>query len=198
MRALYTQFSFAICLVTLASCGLNIEAGSQINEGNFGAPTLNNMQIHSGQKTYVSDLSQRFASEVPTTVNFAFGSARLDAASTAILRQQAGWIKQFPEVRFRIYGHTDLVGGSASNQRLGLRRARAIVSYFASQGINRSRLEALSSLGETQPIVVTQSAEMRNRRAVTEVSGFVQNHPMVLNGKYAALVIRSYAPSGGG
>ncbi len=198
MRSWNTSLAFLVCAATLASCGLNQEAGIQINEGNFGAPTLNNMQIHSGQKTYVSDLSQRFASEVPTTVNFAFGSARLDATAVSILRQQANWIKQFPEVRFRVYGHTDLVGGKAANKRLGLRRAQAIVRYFASQGISRSRLEALSSLGETQPIVVTQSAELRNRRAVTEVSGFVQNHPMILNGKYAALVIRAYAPSGGG
>ena len=184
-----------VSVMTMASCGLNREAGSQIDEGYFGAPTMNNIQIHNGQKSYVSDLSQRFATEVPTTVNFAFGSARLDATAVAILRQQASWIKQFPEVTFRVYGHTDLVGGNAANHRLGLRRARAIVRFFASQGISRSRLEALSSLGETQPLVVTQNAELRNRRAVTEVSGFVQSHPMILNGKYAAVVIRAYAPT---
>jgi hypothetical protein len=33
---------------------------------------------------------------------------------------------------------------------------------------------------------------MRNRRAVTEVSGFVQNHPMVLHGKYAQVIFREY------
>ncbi len=185
-------------VMTAASCGLNREAGSQIDEGYFGVPTMNNIQIHNGQKSYVSDLSQRFATEVPTTVNFAFGSAHLDATAVSILRQQANWIKQFPEVRFRVYGHTDLVGGKAANHHLGLRRARAIVSFFASQGITRSRLEALSSLGETQPLVVTQKPELRNRRAVTEVTGFVQSHPMILNGKYAAVVMRAYAPTKSG
>jgi len=63
------------------------------------------------------------------------------------------------------------------------------------QGISRSRLQALVSYGETQPLVVTQDQERRNRRTVTEVSGFVQNHPAVLNGKYAAVIFREYVES---
>ena len=35
-------------------------------------------------------------------------------AFSAILRQQASWINQFPEVRFRVYGHTDAVGSNGS------------------------------------------------------------------------------------
>jgi outer membrane protein OmpA-like peptidoglycan-associated protein len=129
---------------------------------------------------------------VPTTINFAFNSATLDAEAQAILRQQAHFIRQFPEVRFSVYGHTDLVGSAAYNQRLGLRRARAAVDYLVSLGVERSRLDALVSLGETQPIVATQTEERRNRRTVTEVTGFVQNHPMVLDGRYAQIVYRTY------
>ena len=55
---------------------------------------------------------------------------------------------QFPEVRFRVYGHTDAVGSSAYNKRLGLRRANAVVSYLSTQGIDRSRLEAVVSLAK--------------------------------------------------
>jgi len=171
------------------------EAGSELDEGAFGNPTMNNMLIQSGQKSYAIDLSNRFASEVPATVNFAFNSAQLDASAIASLRKQANWIKQFPEVRFRVYGHTDLVGGNAYNKRLGLRRARAVVRFLSNQGINRSRLEAVASFGETQPLVVSTGKERRNRRTVTEVSGFVKNNPMVLNGKYAAIIFREYTES---
>jgi len=140
-------------------------------------------------------LSNRFASEVPSTVNFAFNSAVLDASAQAALRKQANWIRQFPEVRFRVFGHTDLVGSNAYNKRLGLRRARAVVRFLSTQGISSKRLEAVSSLGETQPLVVTANQERRNRRTVTEVSGFVQNHPTVLNGKYAKVIFRDYVES---
>jgi hypothetical protein len=37
---------------------------------------------------------------------------------------------------------------------------------------------------------------MRNRRTVTEVSGFVGSHPLVLNGKYAEIIWRDYVVSG--
>ena len=56
-------------------------------------------------------------------------------------------------------------------------------------------LEALVSFGETQPLVVTDDRERRNRRTVTEVSGFVSNHPTVLNGKYAEVIFREYVQS---
>lgn len=111
------------------------------------------------------------------------------------MRQQAGWIRQFPEIRFRVYGHTDAVGSNRANKSLGLRRANAIVNYLATQGISKSRLEAVVSFGETQPIVVTDGRERRNRRTVTEVSGFVKRHPTVMDGKYAQIIYRDYVIS---
>ena len=119
----------------------------------------------------------------------------MDETARATLRRQATWINQFPEIRFKVFGHTDLVGSQAYNRGLGLRRAQAAVLYLTSQGISRSRLEAISSFGETQPVIITQEMERQNRRTVTEVSGFVSNHPMVLNGKYAEVIFREYIAS---
>lgn len=197
----------AMCLV-LAACsqsnavrqGFNSPAGSQIDTGNFGAATMNNSLIQSGDADFTVDLARRFAAEVNSTITFPFNSTALDETARATLRQQATWIKQFPEVRFKVFGHTDLVGSQSYNRQLGLKRAQAAVIYLTSQGISRSRLEAVVSFGETQPIIVTNGEERRNRRTVTEVSGFVNSHPMVLNGKYAEVVFREYvasaAPSG--
>lgn len=177
------------------------EAGSMLDPGNFGMATANNVAVMSGEKRYTFDLAQRFASEVMTTVNFAFNSAQLDSGARDTLREQAAWIRQFPEVRFRVYGHTDLVGNDAYNKRLGLARARAAVHYLSTQGISLERLEAVVSYGETQPLIVTQGRERRNRRTVTEVSGFVSSHQNVLDGKYAQIIYREYvqsaAPSSG-
>lgn len=171
------------------------EAGSDIDEGGFGNSTMHNTLVMKGQESYVVDMTRRFAAEAPATVNFAFNSAQLDGQAQAALREQANWIRQFPEIRFRVYGHTDLVGSEAYNKGLGQRRANAVVAFLATQGISRSRLEALVSYGETQPVVATQGEERQNRRAVTEVSGFVQKHPSVLNGKYAEVIFREYVTS---
>ncbi|MBO9402447.1 OmpA family protein [Shimia sp. R9_3] len=171
------------------------EAGSVVDSGTFGQATVNNLGIQNGDQSYVLSLANRFAEEVPDMVNFRFDSAELDEQARAILRQQAVWIKQFPEVRFKVYGHTDAVGSSAYNKQLGLRRARAVVAYLGSQGIGGDRLEAVVSLGKTQPLVVSQGRERQNRRTVTEVTGFVDRHPTVLDGKYAQIVYREYVNS---
>ena len=171
------------------------EAGSVVDSGSFGNATMDNHLVMTGQRDYTVNLNRRFSAEVPTTINFAFNSTALDEQARATLRQQADWIKQFPEVRFKVFGHTDLVGSRAYNRNLGLRRAQAAVLYLTSQGISRERLEAVVSFGEEQPLIVTEGRERANRRTVTEVSGFVQNHPTVLNGKYAEVIFREYVAS---
>lgn len=184
------------CSTTQREAGsFNREAGSAIAVSDFGNATMNNSMVMSGERGFVLDLANRFAAEVPSTVTFDFNSATLDDAARMALQQQAQWIRQFPEVRFRVYGHTDKVGSDAYNRNLGKRRANAVVNYLTSQGISRSRLEAVVSHGETQPIVVTEGRERRNRRTVTEVTGFVRSHPMVLNGKYAEVIYREYIVS---
>ena len=178
---------------------LNWEAGKKVDEGNFGNPTANNTLVQSAyrdQNGLMLDLSRKFEKDVPVMVNFAFNSSKLDADARAILRKQADWIKQFPEIRFRVYGHTDLVGSDAVNKRLGLRRAKRVVSYLISQGVEADRLEAVVSYGETQPLIVTEGRERRNRRTVTEVSGFARNFVGDgLDGKYAHLIYRAYIES---
>jgi outer membrane protein OmpA-like peptidoglycan-associated protein len=172
------------------------EAGAVVDGGSFGNSTLNNhLAQTSGSAQFAINLQKRFASEVNSTVNFAFNSAALDADAQNILRQQANWIRQFPEVRFRVYGHTDLVGSNSYNKSLGLQRARAVVSFLVHQGVDRSRLEAVASFGETKPLVVTENRERRNRRTMTQVSGFVKGHKNVLDGKYAAIIYRDYVES---
>lgn len=177
----------------VSACGL--EAGYEVDSGTFGNATLNNMQMMNGERSYVQTLADRFAREVPTQINFAFDSAQLDAAAQQTLTLQADWIRQFPEVRFRVYGHTDAVGSSGYNKSLGMRRAQAVVSFFASRGISRSRLEAVVSYGETQPLVPTGDRERRNRRTVTQVSGFVDKNQNILDGKYARVIYREYINS---
>ncbi|MEL7179771.1 MAG: OmpA family protein [Pseudomonadota bacterium] len=197
----------AIAAATLSACSsadrqigaasFFTEAGSTIDGGDFGEATMNNRLVQTGAQDYTINLARRFAAEVNTTVNFEFNSAVLDAAARETLMKQADWIRQFPEVRFKVYGHTDLVGSQGYNRSLGLRRAQAAVAFLSSQGIDRSRLEAVVSFGETQPLVVTEGRERRNRRTVTEVTGFVENDPLVLNGKYAAIIFRDYVSSAG-
>ena len=184
----------AVALLSLAACE-GVPVGAKVDEGGFGNSTMNNFLVQTGQIDATRALGERFAGEIQTTVTFPFNSAQLTPEAQAVLNRQADWIRQFPEVRFRVYGHTDLVGSNGYNKRLGQRRAEAVVSYFAARGISRARLEALVSFGETRPVIQTPAPEEQNRRTVTEVSGFVENHPSVLDGKYAEVIYREYVKS---
>lgn len=192
-------------LVLLAACAqpndptwsaFNTEAGRGVTDGGFGNSTMNNTLVMTGQAAYRDDLSARFAAEVPSTITFAFNSAALDPAAQAALRQQAAFIRQFPEVRFSVIGHTDLVGSDAANYQLGLRRAQAAVAFLVSQGADRARLDATVSKGQTRPLIPTPEPERRNRRTETVVTGFVDRHPTVMNGRYAEIIFRDFVESG--
>lgn len=186
------------CALSLAACaappGFDDEAGRAGPA--FGTATRDNVIAHSSASEGLRvNLARQFAAEVDTTITFAFDSAQLDANARAVLQRQAAWIRRYPELRFRVYGHTDLVGPASYNQALGLRRARAAVAYLVSQGLDASRLEAVASFGESRPLIATTDPERANRRTVTEVSGFVRGHPNLLNGKYAAVIFEGYVES---
>ena len=196
LRAILMASVAAMALSGCTDTDFFREVGSEVDEGGFGNATMNNTMLMTGQIEATVALGRRFANEVPTTINFAFNSSQLSDAARATLREQAKWIRQFPEVRFRVYGHTDIVGSEAYNKALGLRRANAAVAFLVGQGIGSARLEAVVSFGKTRPVIQTPGPEERNRRTVTEVVGFVQDNPMVLNGKYAEIIMREYVKSG--
>ncbi|MCW1917381.1 OmpA family protein [Rhodobacter sp. KR11] len=191
---MFMKPALIVSLLALAAC--TGEVGSEVDEGAFGTPTMVNGMAMMGEGQATELLGTRFNAEVPTAVTFAFNSDVLTPQAQQTLATQATWIRKFPEVKFSVYGHTDLVGSESYNKGLGLRRAKAAVNYLVSQGISRSRLEALVSLGETQPVVATQNREERNRRAVTAVSGFAKGYAGQINGKYAAIIFRDYVESG--
>lgn len=184
----------ALSALILSACDQTqflAEAGSEIDEGNFGRPTMiNTMAMTEGDATLV--VGRRFEAEAPTVVTFEFDKSDLTPQAMTALDSQASWILQFPEIRFSVYGHADKVGSNEYNYSLGLRRAQTVVAYLVSKGVNGSRLQALVSYGETRPVINTSSPEERNRRAVTEVSGFANGAAAKLNGKYAAVIFREY------
>jgi outer membrane protein OmpA-like peptidoglycan-associated protein len=197
MRAPVLVIALALALA-LAGCGSGAGdrvAGAGLDEGGFGNPTLANRLAMTGEGGYALALDRRFAAAVPHVVTFPFDSAALTAEAQAALDRQAAFMRQFPEVRFSVYGHADLVGGEAYNRRLGRARARAVVAYLAGRGVSPGRLDALVSYGESRPAVPVAGPERRNRRAVTEVAGFVRSHPTILDGKYAQVVYREYVLS---
>ena len=122
-------------------------------------------------------LSAEFRRDVQHIINFDFNSSGLDAEARARLDDQADWIMAHPNVRFSVTGHTDRVGNIAYNEALGLRRAQAAVDYLVLKGIDEYRLVAMTSAGETDPVIETEDRERANRRVETDVLELIRPEP---------------------
>lgn len=190
-------FLIGVAGVGLSACGrsFNHEAGIDLDEGGFGNPTMHNHLVQTGRISLAEIMTRRFHEEVPSMVNFDFGSAALSSKAKTILRSQADWMKQFPELRYKIYGHTDAIGSDAFNRGLGLRRAQAVRRYLVSLGVPHRSIIAVVSRGESQPLIVSEGREPANRRTVTEISGAIRRSPDVMDGEYARVIQREYVES---
>lgn len=70
-----------------------------------------------------------------------------------------------PQTNILIVGHTDSTGTATHNMDLSIRRAAAVKSFIAQQGVNTARLTTQGK-GETEPIAPNSTAAGRaqNRR----------------------------------
>ena len=98
-------------------------------------------------------------------IYFSPKSYALDSQAQEILIKKAEWLMSYPEINVIIEGHTDEPGGAEYNFALGDRRAGMVKSFLIQQGVEPSRLTAVS-FGRERPAESGQSEEARakNRR----------------------------------
>ncbi|MEM7368206.1 MAG: DUF5723 family protein [Bacteroidota bacterium] len=96
---------------------------------------------------------------------FDTGSAYLNGSSRLSLNKTMLFLKDHPEVKVKIMGHTDNIGASPSNDNLSLLRAEAALDYLRSKGVAESRM-VIEFYGERLPTSTNQSEDgrQRNRR----------------------------------
>ncbi len=105
----------------------------------------------------------------PVSINFRGGSSDLDAEAMATLNSEL--LPQLEIARgmyLRIEGNTDSQGSASSNLKLSERRAKSILEYLVSRGIERTRIIARGN-GATRPIASNRTPEGRALNRRTEV-----------------------------
>jgi OOP family OmpA-OmpF porin len=98
---------------------------------------------------------------------FEFDKSSLTALAKDTLSQVANTLRNFPDAKIEIQGHTDWIGSETYNQALSERRANAVRDYFVSVGINAARITTIG-YGESKPVATNETAAGRaeNRRVV--------------------------------
>ena len=102
-------------------------------------------------------------------VTFATNNAQLTGDSSAMLNQVAESLRDWPDVRVEIGGHTDSQASDAYNQKLSQARAEAVKTYLVGQGIAADRLTA-KGYGEKKPIADNKTADGRARNRRVELT----------------------------
>ncbi|MGB3617527.1 MAG: OmpA family protein [Catalinimonas sp.] len=93
---------------------------------------------------------------------FASGEWELLDDSRVELQRIASFLKQNPDLRVEIEGHTDDVGTDAANQRLSEQRARTVREYLTERGVTADRLQS-KGYGEAQPVAPNDDDDGRRR-----------------------------------
>ncbi len=102
-------------------------------------------------------------------IYFSFDSSNIDSRARAIVSSHAEYLKNNPNARVLLEGHTDSRGSRGYNVALGERRAIAILKLFHQLNVPASQIRIIS-YGEENPAVsgYSEDAYKRNRRVVIQ------------------------------
>lgn len=101
------------------------------------------------------------------TIYFRYDSDQIQDEYVSVMQAHAQYLRDNPDSRIIIEGHTDERGTPEYNIALGERRARAVARYMQNLGVDVNQL-SIVSYGEEKPVDPghAESNWQKNRRAV--------------------------------
>ena len=115
------------------------------------------VQIESGQSITLDN------------VYFEQSSFILQSVSYQELDKMVELLKNAPQVKIEISGHTDNIGDTRLNFALSENRARVVFNYFVSKGINENRLH-YKGYGSNKPLLPNNSEENKKKNRRVELT----------------------------
>ena len=152
--------------VVVPNCNIDVSA---IGIGGIGSPDgaliFSNVRIAEGAG--MNMLGKKFTDTKIVThgINFDVNKAIIKPESMGTLNGIVQILKDNPDVKFEVGGHTDSDGDDALNLKLSQTRADAVRTQLISMGIDASRLTS-KGYGKTKPISdnTTIEGKANNRR----------------------------------
>ena len=113
----------------------------------------------------VSDDVMKKLNDYAKTILFDTGKSSFQQQTFPVLQAITAILKEYPESKFSIEGHTDNTGKADKNLTLSKDRAAAVKNYLVENGINTSRLSS-EGYGQNNPVAdnKTKAGKAQNRR----------------------------------
>jgi OOP family OmpA-OmpF porin len=145
--------------------------GDGVNDDEDKCPTKAGTRANNGCPEEVKKEVVEKINYAAGKVQFAVNKAVLTPASKKVLDGVADILRQQPELKLAIGGHTSSDGSRELNLRLSQQRADAVKNYLISKGIEAERLSA-TGYGPDQPLNEGKTAveKAQNRRVEMVVS----------------------------
>jgi outer membrane protein OmpA-like peptidoglycan-associated protein len=124
-----------------------------------------------GTGVSVTRVGNQIILNMPSNITFGVDSAQVQQSFSETLISVGLVLKKFNKTIVDVYGHTDSTGSDAHNQDLSQRRAVAVATVLANQGIDQRRFY-IEGRGETDPLAsnATETGRAQNRRVEIQIS----------------------------
>jgi outer membrane protein OmpA-like peptidoglycan-associated protein len=102
---------------------------------------------------------------IPNDISFDLNSYAIKPELRSVLDPFANSLREDPQTRLMIVGHTDSSGSAAINNPLSIERAQSVRDYLVARGVAVTRVET-AGRGENEPVADngTEAGRARNRR----------------------------------
>ena len=128
-----------------------------------------------GTGVSVTRVGNQIILNMPSNITFGIDSATVQSGFTQTLVSVGLVLKKFNKTIVDVYGHTDDTGSDQHNLDLSQRRAVAVATLLANQGIDQRRFY-IEGKGESDPIAsnTTETGRAQNRRVEIQISPLQQ------------------------
>ena len=154
-------------LVKYQGCPIPDTDGDGINDEEDKCPTEAGPASNFGCPVISKDTVQKI-NVAANHIYFATGSFKLLPKSFRSLAEIVKILTNNLSYKLDIDGHTDNTGTAKGNQVLSENRAKSVMSYFVSKGIEESRLIA-TGFGQDKPLVDNNTPKNRSKNRRVEI-----------------------------
>lgn len=119
---------------------------------------------------YLKNQDEHNKKIILSNVIFESNSSALSQRSKNSLSGLNAKLKEYPNIKFKITGHTDNVGTEDFNRKLSLERARSVRDFLVLNGLNTNRF-IVDGKGSVEPIKSneTEEGQSTNRRVELQI-----------------------------
>ncbi len=124
-----------------------------------------------GTGVSVTRVGQQIILNMPSNITFGVDSAVIQPQFSETLVSVGLVLKKFNKTVVDVYGHTDSSGSDSYNLELSQKRATAVATVLANQGVDQRRFY-ITGKGEEDPIAsnATEAGRQQNRRVEIQLS----------------------------